>query len=75
VGKYVAQWKDSLYPSQQNLVRRILDGRNMLCCMATSGGNSFLFAVIIIVLREMDRNRHLYADLPSRALPQGIVIT
>lgn len=58
-----------------NLVKRILDGQNILCCMATCGGKSALFAVPIIVLRERARNRHLYPDLPTRALPQGVVVT
>ncbi|KAJ7923691.1 hypothetical protein B0H13DRAFT_2400983 [Mycena leptocephala] len=75
VKEQIPQWKNGLYPSQHNLVRRILDGQNILCCMATGGGKSALFAVPIIVLREMARNRHLYPDLPSRALPQGIVVT
>jgi hypothetical protein len=43
--------------------------------MATGGGESALSAVPIIVLREMARNRHLYLDLPTRVLPQGIVVT
>ncbi|KAJ7670324.1 hypothetical protein B0H17DRAFT_948869 [Mycena rosella] len=75
VKKTIPQWKDGLYPSQQKLVRRVLDGENILCCMATGGGKSALVAVPIIILREMARNRHLYPDLPTRALPQGIVIT
>lgn len=72
VKEQIPQWKDGLYPSQQNLV---LDGQNILCCTATGGGKSALFAVPIIVLRETARNRHLYPDLPTRALPQGIVVT
>jgi superfamily II DNA/RNA helicase len=43
--------------------------------MATGGGKSALFAVPILILREMARNCHLYRDLPTRALPQGIVVT
>ncbi|KAJ7266413.1 P-loop containing nucleoside triphosphate hydrolase protein, partial [Mycena haematopus] len=46
-----------------------------LCCMATGGGKSAIFAVPIIVHREMARNPHLYPDLPTRALPVGIVVT
>ncbi|KAJ7097721.1 P-loop containing nucleoside triphosphate hydrolase protein, partial [Mycena epipterygia] len=45
------------------------------CCMATGDGKSALFAVPIIVLRETARDRHLYPDLPGRALLQGIVVT
>ncbi|KAJ7926372.1 hypothetical protein B0H13DRAFT_1972866, partial [Mycena leptocephala] len=71
----IPQWKDRLYPSQENLVRRVLDGEAILCCMATGGGKSALFAIPILILREMSRNRHLYPDLPIRALPQGIVVT
>lgn len=75
VKEQIPQWKDGLYPAQQDLVKRILDGQKVLCCMATGGGKSALFAVPIIVLRETARNRHLYPDLPGRALPQGIVVT
>jgi superfamily II DNA helicase RecQ len=75
VKEQIPQWKDGLYPSQDNLVRHVLDGEAILCCMATGGGNSVLFAVPILILREMSRNRHLYPDLPIRALPQGIVVT
>jgi superfamily II DNA helicase RecQ len=75
VKEQIPQWKDGLYPSQDNLVRRVLDGEAILCCMATGGGKSALFAVPILILREMSRNRHLYPDLPIRALPQGIVVT
>ncbi|KAJ6568950.1 P-loop containing nucleoside triphosphate hydrolase protein [Mycena capillaripes] len=75
VKQQIPQWKDDLYPSQQNLVKRILDGQNILCCMATGGGKSALFAAPIIVLRETARNRHLYPDLLTRTLPQGIVVT
>jgi superfamily II DNA/RNA helicase len=43
--------------------------------MATGGGKSALFAVPLIVLREIARNPGLYPDLLTRALPQGIVVT
>ncbi|KAJ6474006.1 hypothetical protein C8R47DRAFT_1324288 [Mycena vitilis] len=43
--------------------------------MATGAGKSAVFAVPIIILREMARNPHLYPDLPVRELPVGIVIT
>ncbi|KAJ7643163.1 hypothetical protein DFH06DRAFT_957987, partial [Mycena polygramma] len=46
-----------------------------LCCMSTGGGKSAIFAVPIVVLRELARHPHLYPDLPRRALPQGIVVT
>jgi superfamily II DNA helicase RecQ len=65
----------SLYPSQDNLVRRVLDGEAIVCCMATGGGKSALFTVPILILREMARNHRLYPDLPTRVLPQGIVVT
>ncbi|KAJ7906916.1 hypothetical protein B0H13DRAFT_2019988 [Mycena leptocephala] len=75
VKEQIPQWKDGLYPSQDNLVRRVLNGEAILCCMATGGGKSALFAVPILILCEMSRNRHLCPDLPIRALPQGIVVT
>lgn len=75
VKEQIPQWKDGLYPSQHNLIRRVLDGERILCSMATGGGKSAIFAVPLIVLREMARNPHLYQDLPTRALPQGIVVT
>ncbi|KAJ6564483.1 hypothetical protein B0H19DRAFT_991336 [Mycena capillaripes] len=75
VKKLIPQWKNGLYPTQHNLVARVLDGEDILCCMATGGGKSALFSVPILILREMARNPRLYPDLPTRALPQGIVIT
>lgn len=75
VKKEIPEWKDGLYPAQHKLVVRVLDGQDILCCMATGGGKSALFAVPIIVLRELARNPHLYPDLPVRALPMGLVIT
>jgi superfamily II DNA helicase RecQ len=75
VKKLIPQWENGLYPAQHDLVARILDGQDVLCCMATGGGKSALFSVPILILREMARNSHLYPDLPTWALPQGIVIT
>ncbi|KAJ6571073.1 P-loop containing nucleoside triphosphate hydrolase protein [Mycena capillaripes] len=75
VKKLIPQWKNGLYPTQHHLVARVLDGEDILCCMATGGGKSALFSVPILILREMARNPRLYPDLPTRALPQGIVIT
>ncbi|KAF7334056.1 P-loop containing nucleoside triphosphate hydrolase protein [Mycena venus] len=75
VKKLIPQWKNGLYPAQQDLIARILDRQAILCCMATGGGKSALFSVPILILREMARNPHLYPDLPTCALPQGIVIT
>ncbi|KAJ6549749.1 P-loop containing nucleoside triphosphate hydrolase protein [Mycena capillaripes] len=75
VKKLIPQWKNGLYPAQHNLVARVLDGEDILCCMATGGGKSALFSVPILILREMARNPRLYPDLPTRALPQGIVFT
>ncbi|KAF7358270.1 p-loop containing nucleoside triphosphate hydrolase protein [Mycena venus] len=42
--------------------------------MVTGGGKSAIFSVPILILREMARNPRLYPDLPTRALPQGIVV-
>ncbi|KAJ7208662.1 P-loop containing nucleoside triphosphate hydrolase protein [Mycena pura] len=75
VKKVIPQWTNGLYPTQLDLVARILDGENLLCCMATGGGKSALFSVPILILHEMTRNSHLYPNLPTRALPQGIVVT
>ncbi|KAF7343562.1 P-loop containing nucleoside triphosphate hydrolase protein [Mycena sanguinolenta] len=75
VKKLVPQWKNGLYPAQLNLVVRILDGEDIFCSMATGGGKSALFAVPILVLKEMARHPELYPSLPVRALPVGIVIT
>jgi superfamily II DNA helicase RecQ len=68
-------WKDGLYPAQLKLIIRILDGEDMFYCMATGGGKSALFAVPIVVLKELAAHPELYADLPARALPVGIVVT
>ncbi|KAF7364531.1 p-loop containing nucleoside triphosphate hydrolase protein [Mycena venus] len=75
VKKLIPQWTNGLYPAQHDLIARILDGQDILCCMTTGGGKSALFSVPILILREMARNSHLYPNLPTRALPQGIVIT
>ncbi|KAJ7696822.1 hypothetical protein B0H17DRAFT_929101 [Mycena rosella] len=75
VKEQIPQWKDGLCPSQHDLIGCVLDGESILCCMATGGGKSALFAVPILILRETARNRHLYPDLPTRALLQGIVVT
>ncbi|KAJ6478885.1 P-loop containing nucleoside triphosphate hydrolase protein [Mycena sanguinolenta] len=75
IKKLVPQWKNGLYPTQLNLVVRILDGEDIFCSMATGGGKSALFAVLIIILKEMARHPELYPSLPVRALPVGIVIT
>ncbi|KAJ6586289.1 P-loop containing nucleoside triphosphate hydrolase protein [Mycena vulgaris] len=75
VKNLLPQWKNGLYPDQHNLVVHVLDGESILCCMATGGGKSALFSVPILILREMARNPRLYPDLPTRALPQGIVVT
>ncbi|KAJ7164071.1 P-loop containing nucleoside triphosphate hydrolase protein, partial [Mycena filopes] len=75
VKKLIPQWKNGLYPAQQKLIVRILDGEDLVCCMATGGGKSALFAVPMVILLEMARNPALYPDLPTRALPVGIVVT
>ncbi|KAF8145002.1 P-loop containing nucleoside triphosphate hydrolase protein [Mycena galopus ATCC 62051] len=71
----IPQWQDGLYPAQLKLIVRILDGEDIFCSMATGGGKSALFAVPIIVLKEMALHPELYPDLPVRALPVGLVIT
>ncbi|KAJ7107204.1 P-loop containing nucleoside triphosphate hydrolase protein [Mycena crocata] len=53
VKKEIPQWKDGLYPTQRKLILLVLDGHDILCCMATGGGKSAIFAVPIIILREM----------------------
>ncbi|KAF8171574.1 P-loop containing nucleoside triphosphate hydrolase protein [Mycena galopus ATCC 62051] len=75
VKKRIPQWKNGLYPAQLKLIVRILDGEDIFCSMATGGGKSALFAVPIIVLKELASHPELYPDLPVRALPVGIVIT
>ncbi|KAJ6595093.1 hypothetical protein DFH09DRAFT_1305775 [Mycena vulgaris] len=64
VKKEIPEWKDGLYAAQKDIIIRVLDGEDVFCCMATGGGKSAMFAVPIIVLREMARNPHLYPDLP-----------
>lgn len=64
-----------MYGGQGYYINFGLDGQDIMCGMATGGGKSAVFAVPIIVLQEITRNPHLYPDLPTRALPMGIVIT
>lgn len=68
IKKLVLEWKQGLHDWQLDLVVRILDGEDVLCCTATGDGKSALFAAPIIVLREMSRNASLYPDLPYRSL-------
>ncbi|KAK7015322.1 P-loop containing nucleoside triphosphate hydrolase protein [Favolaschia claudopus] len=75
VRKLIPQWPNGLYSYQEDIILRVLDGQDVLCCVSTGGGKSAMFAVPIIVLREMNRNSHLYPSLPTRAKPVGIVIT
>ncbi|KAJ7155663.1 P-loop containing nucleoside triphosphate hydrolase protein [Mycena filopes] len=75
VQKLIPQWPNGLYPPQMQLILRVLDGEDIVCCMATGGGKSALFAVPIVVLREIARNPGLYPKLPTRPLPVGVVIT
>ncbi|KAJ6622153.1 hypothetical protein B0H10DRAFT_1788551, partial [Mycena sp. CBHHK59/15] len=60
---------------QLKLVVCILDGEDILCCMATGNGKSALFVVPIIILQEMSHTPHLYPDLPVCTLPIRLVIT
>jgi len=75
IKKLVPEWKQGLHDWQLNLVVRILDGEDILCCTATGDGKSALFAAPIIVLREMSQNASLYPDLPYRSHPVGLVVT
>ncbi|KAK7031989.1 P-loop containing nucleoside triphosphate hydrolase protein [Favolaschia claudopus] len=75
VRKLIPQWPNGLYSYQEDIILRVLDGQDVLCCVSTGGGKSAMFAVPIIVLREMIQNPHLYPSLPTRAKPVGIVIT
>ncbi|KAJ7016697.1 hypothetical protein C8F04DRAFT_1244800 [Mycena alexandri] len=74
VQKEIPQWPNGLYPEQEDVVTRVLDGEDVFCCLTTGGGKSAMFAVPIIVLREMARNPDSYPNLPIRALPIGLVI-
>ncbi|KAJ7173214.1 P-loop containing nucleoside triphosphate hydrolase protein [Mycena filopes] len=75
VKKEIPQWPNGLHPEQEDVVTRVLDGEDVICCLTTGGGKSAMFAVPIVVLREMVRNPRSYPDLPVRALPMGIVVT
>ncbi|KAK7006543.1 P-loop containing nucleoside triphosphate hydrolase protein [Favolaschia claudopus] len=75
VKKLIPQWSNGLYSYQEDVILRVLDGQDVLCCLNTGGGKSAMFSVPLIVLREMTRNPHLYPRLRTRARPVGIVIT
>ncbi|KAJ7799267.1 hypothetical protein B0H14DRAFT_2388174 [Mycena olivaceomarginata] len=75
VKNMIPQWKDGLYPWQLKLGVRILDGGDIFCCIATGGGESALFSVPIIILKEVAWRPDLYLDLPVRLLSVGLVIT
>jgi ATP-dependent helicase YprA (DUF1998 family) len=53
IKELVPEWDEGLHMWQLNLVVRILDGEDVLCCTATGDGKSALFAVPIIILQEM----------------------
>jgi len=69
------EWDEGLHMWQLDLVVRILDSEDVLCCTATGDGKSALFAAPIIVLQEMARNPGLYPDLPYRSHPVGLIVT
>ncbi|KAJ7681099.1 hypothetical protein B0H17DRAFT_907634, partial [Mycena rosella] len=47
VKKEVPEWNQGPYTTQQSVVH-VLDGEDILCFMATGGGNSAMFSVPII---------------------------
>ncbi|KAJ7620387.1 hypothetical protein FB45DRAFT_1062665 [Roridomyces roridus] len=63
VRKLIPQWPNGLYPAQLQLVTRVLEGEDFICCMHTGGGKSALFSVPIIVLREVLEMEKL--DVPA----------
>jgi len=74
IKKQIPEWKDGLHDWQLNLVARILDGDDIFCCTATGDGKSALFAVPIIVLREIALNPRLYGDFKYPEFPVGLLV-
>ncbi|KAJ7214351.1 P-loop containing nucleoside triphosphate hydrolase protein [Mycena pura] len=75
VKNLIPQWPNGLYSYQEEVVLRILDGQDVLCCLNTGGGKSAMFSVPLIALREVAKNPDLYPNLPTRSRPVGILIT
>ncbi|KAJ7190124.1 P-loop containing nucleoside triphosphate hydrolase protein [Mycena pura] len=75
VKNLILQWPNGLYSYQEEVVLRILDGQDVLCCLNTGGGKSAMFSVPLIALREVAKNPDLYPNLPTRSRPVGILIT
>ncbi|KAJ7213990.1 P-loop containing nucleoside triphosphate hydrolase protein [Mycena pura] len=75
VKNLIPQWPYGLYSYQEEVVLRILDGQDVLCCLNTGGGKSAMFSVPLIALREVAKNPDLYPNLPTRSRPVGILIT
>ena len=55
----IPQWPNGLYSYQEEVVLRILDGQDVLCCLNPGGGKSAMFSVPLIALREIAKNPDL----------------
>ena len=77
VSKKIPQWPDGLRPPQQESIPKVLDGEDLLCCVATGSGKKALYIVPIIVHQEVTAHPSLYPNFAKKAcsLPVGVVVT
>jgi superfamily II DNA/RNA helicase len=75
VEEQIPEWTGGLHDWQLDVVAWILDGEDVLCITATGDGKSAIFAVPIIVLREVAQNPTKYRGFTvNHKKPVGIVI-
>ncbi|KAL0057544.1 hypothetical protein AAF712_015815 [Marasmius tenuissimus] len=76
VQKSVPQWPNGLRSFQRQSILKILNQQQLLCITATGDGKSALFAIPILVHREIGRNPKEYPqfNVEIRRKPAGLVV-
>jgi Lhr-like helicase len=67
-------WTDGLRDYQLDMVSSVLDRNNVLVSLGTGHGKTTGFAILVLVLREISENPHLYPNLRYPKKVVGIVI-
>ncbi|KAF8888938.1 hypothetical protein CPB84DRAFT_1849498 [Gymnopilus junonius] len=76
IKKVIPAWTDGLHAVQLELISAILDGQDILCCMAAGDGKSAAFSVPILVLSEYNSQPGLPTRVlitPTKGLSENIV--
>jgi superfamily II DNA/RNA helicase len=74
----VPAWKDGLRQSQDDVICRILDGKEVVYCTATGGGKSAAFMVPILVHQYLYGRENVLPGVwkkKVRQYPVGLVVT